>query len=336
MRTLTRTLLVAWPLTLVMSAACVTEAVGPDDGEEGTPSDELPADAPQLPVPVGPLADVAATSDTLTVMEPLATNFRPRVTDARGSWDLEARQCLIAGPFQCGGWYPWESFPTVSSTWSDEIPSQRFDATGDLIPMAFSGLGRILVFENGSAATPGLLRYIGSGTVGGDDYETRKDFLPLVLSETVYLRRDRYWVRQQLSSGVGEYLLVTGNTEASLSTTYSSGTSRTETEEFGRSVTATAGLSYGPLSASVSGTLSQSYSTTVEVREETSETFTRTVRGTPGKQTRFMVWALTERYTFTDANGDPFTDPNYELVLDEILYRHGVATALQATEFPLN
>lgn len=335
MRTFYRTLLVGWPLVLMLAAACSTPPVGPDV-EEGTPSDELPADAPALPVPAGPLADVAATSDTLTVIEPLATSFRPRVTNALGSWDLEARQCIVEILFNCSQWYPWEAFSTIWSTWSDEIPSQRFDATDDLIPMAFSELGRILLFENGSAARPKLLHYTGSGTAGGDDYETKKDFLPLVLSETVYLRRDRYWVRQQLSSGVGEYLLVTGNTEASLSTTYSSGTSRSETEGFGRSVTATAGLGYGPLSASVSATLSQSYSTTVEVREETSETFTRTVRGTPGKQTRFMVWALTERYTFTDANGEPFTDPSYELVLDEILYRHGVATALQATEFPLD
>jgi len=339
MTPLTRIRSIAWLFPLVMIAACGTDAVGPETGDNGTDSDPLPADAPQLPVPAGPLADVAASSDTLTVIQPLATDFHPRVLRVRGDWTLQARQCAFqAFPGVCAQWWPWETFAPVLDTWNDQIPPQRFSVTNDMIPMihkaALGGIGRILLFEDGATVTPAVVHLTGTGTVGGDDYETKKDLKPVTMTETVYLRRDRYWERQQLSSGVGDYLLVSGDTEASLSTTYSTGTSRTETEEFGRSVTATVGLSYGPLAASVSATLSESYSVSTEVREDKSETFTRTVRGSPGKQTRFMIWALTERYTFTDANGDPFTDPAYELIL-ETLYRRGVATALQATDFPL-
>ena len=82
------------------------------------------------------------------------------------------------------------------------------------------------------------------------------------------------------------------------------------------------------------GTLSQTFSTSVELSEDRSESFSRTVRGSPGKQTRFMVWILTERYTFTDEDGNSFTDPAYEFAPDD-LFRRGVATALQAADFPL-
>ena len=81
MRTLTRTLLVAWPLTLVMVAACSTEAVGPDGevgpdvgAEEGTRSDELPADAPQLPVPASPLAEAVVLSHHGPPQQPGSSN----------------------------------------------------------------------------------------------------------------------------------------------------------------------------------------------------------------------------------------------------------------------
>ena len=68
-------------------------------------------------------------------------------------------------------------------------------------------------------------------------------------------------------------------------------------------------------------------------RGATAGTVTTVVIGA-GHAGLAMSRRLTERYTFTDANGDPFTDASYELVL-ETLYRRGVATALQATEFPL-
>jgi hypothetical protein len=85
----------------------------------------------------------------------------------------------------------------------------------------------------------------------------------------------------------------------------------------------------------VSGTLSESYSVSVKINQESSETFSRTVHGSNGKQTRFMVWILVERYTFTDAAGEPLIHPAYEFTPLE-LNRSGVATALQATEFPLS
>jgi hypothetical protein len=129
-------------------------------------------------------------------------------------------------------------------------------------------------------------------------------------------------------------MVLTPNTAASISTTYTTGTSTTETESFGNTISVSGGVEIGALSASVSETLSETYSTSVTITESTSDTFERSVRGVEGKTTRFMIWSLVERYSFTDADGAPISDASYELVPDE-LYRHGVATALQAVEFPL-
>lgn len=305
----------ACTLMLTALAACDGGPTGPGGGS-GTGSDPLPAGAPTLPVPAGPLADVPGTSDTLTVITAVTADFFPRVNRARGDWNVEV--CL---PFQpC-----FSDDPT--DTWSDELPP-----TGG-IPVALQPvIGRILLVEEGIPEAPTQAAF--SSVLGFMTLTIEHDFQGPALAGTVHLRRDRYWERQALSSGVGEYLLLSGDTEATLETTYSSGTSTTQTEEFGQSLTAEVGLGIGPLSASLSGTLSETFSTSVEVREDRSESFSRTVRGSPGAQTRFMVWILTERYTFTDEDGVPFTDPAYDLVADT-LFRRGVATALQATDFPL-
>lgn len=341
-----RVLLITLCLGLLFSAACGSDnGVGPD-GDGGTGSDELPAGTPSPPIPSGPFADVPATSDTLTVVNALPTNFRPSVARLRGDWNKEVRACqyswtILPGP--CNSWWNWVA-ETETDSWNDELAPVTASYLGGTqvvtAPMAFSKLAsgfpgsvRMLLVEDGGAvANPSAFRRDGSGRGAEYDYETRRTIQPEALTNPVYVRRDRYWVRQQLSSTVGEYLVLTGDTEASLESSYTAGTQTTETEEFGRSVSVSGGLSYGPLSANVSATLSESYSTSVTIIEETTETFIRTVRGSPGKQTRFITWSLVERYTFTDSDGDPFTDPSYEFSLDT-LYRRGVATYLQATAF---
>jgi len=110
------------------------------------------------------------------------------------------------------------------------------------------------------------------------------------------------------------------------------GTSTTETETFAETVSASGGLDLGVLTANVSLALSQSFSTSVTIMEARTETFTKMVRGTAGKTVRFMAWESVERYTISDENGAPFSDPNLAVRTDT-LYRRGVATALQATEF---
>ena len=307
---------------LVSAAACgespTETGFDGGDGSEGTMSDTLPRGAPALPVPAGPFADVPATSDTLTVIRPLTSTFRPEVDRALGNWLLWLRTCTF---LSC---LPWQPAGTAAQTWSDELGS-----TFALEPPA---LRVMLIGEDGEPIDAPSVSFVRSFNV--ETYQRRWDFEGEALDE-VHIRRDRYWRWIPLSSGVGDYLIVTGSTDATLESTFTAGTSTTETEEFGRSLTVGATVGYGPLSASVSGTLSESYSVSVEIRRDSTETFSRTVHGSNGRQTRFMVWILMERYTFTDAAGEPLTHPSYEFTPHE-LNRSGVATALQATEFPLS
>jgi hypothetical protein len=311
-------------VALVAATACGESPTGtgldPDGGAEvvGTESDPLPQGAPALPVPAGPFADVPATSDTLTVIRPFSGAFRPEVDRAFGDWAFWQRLC---SPFT--GCLSWQPAGTADQSWSDELGSSF-----SLQPPA---LRILLVGEDGSpieAPTASLTRSPQASI------DLRWDFAGDGLDE-VYIRRDRYWRWIPLSFGVGDYLIVTGTTDATLESTFTAGTSTTETEEFGRSLTLGATVGYGPLSASVSGTLSESYSVSVKISQESSETFKRTVHGANGKQTRFMVWILMERYTFTDSVGEPLIHPSYEFTPHE-LHRSGAATALQATEFPMS
>jgi hypothetical protein len=332
-------ILVAAPLLL---AACGSPT-GPDDGNVGDPPSDtidtaepppppeppLPG-TPLLPVPSGPLVDAPPTSDTLTLIVPLATNYRPLVDRMRGIWTLRARECrAIAGAFSCG---IWTSRAVTAPAWSDALGTTRmglFDLPMTLSPPA----GRPLLVQGGTPVNP--VRVEVSSTVGGSlvRFDRIHQFVGEPLDQVVHLRRDRFWELLPISSGVGSYLLLTGDTQAELSTTYTSGTTTTETQTFGSTVTATAGLDLGPLSAGVSTALSESYSTSVSITESVSETFTRIARGSSGTTTRFMIWGLVERYTSTDENGEAIEHPDYEIVPDT-LYRRGVATALQATEFP--
>jgi hypothetical protein len=152
------------------------------------------------------------------------------------------------------------------------------------------------------------------------------------LNSAPNLRRDRFWVRRPLEGGVGNFLLLIGDTQGEITTTYTSGSSTTETEEFGRTVTASAGLDFGKLSLGVEVSISRTFSTSVTVSSESSESFTKTVFGEDGKIVQFQVWELVERYTITDPAGEPFTDPAFAFEPVEFHIR-GVAVALDATKF---
>ena len=229
----------------------------------------------------------------------------------------------------------------MPARWSDELPSldvnRCFQVTPDLDPVSIARPDpwqRFLLIQDGEIVMP------AGGSSGEETIseilfaraDCRLYWQTEALSEVPHLRRDRFWLRQTLEGGAGNFLLLIGDTQGEVSSTYTSGSSVTETEEFGRSVTASAGLDLGALTLGVQATLSESFSTTVEVSEETSETFTKTVWGEEGKVKHFQVWELVEVYTITDAEGRPFTDPNYEFVTSRITL-HGVAVSLVSTSF---
>ena len=333
-------LLIAASFAMLIALGCSdSTAPEPENGGGGDPY----TDVPKIPEPSTPGGETGALSDTVTVIGPLTTHYRPMVQSAWAGWGLRTRCCIdVFGNLQCTGWI---ILVGMQPTWSDQLPDLNVGGCADNypdpgpVPIARSDpWERFLLMEDGEIIEP-------ARGDSGEETIWQAGAYPIVESarcllswqtqqiETKpYLRRDRFWVRKQLEGGAGNFLLLIGDTQGEISTTYTSGSSTTETEEFGRSVTASAGLSLGALSLGISVMLSETFSTAVTVSEETSETFTKTVFGEDGKTVHFQVWELVEYYTITDANGVPFTDPNYNFELSDFHIR-GVGVALVATKF---
>ena len=92
------------------------------------------------------------------------------------------------------------------------------------------------------------------------------------------------------------------------------------------------GGSWSFFSASVSATLSQTFTTRVEVRADTTVSVTEELTGEPGVARVMTFWVLVDEYTITDAEGNPYSDPNY--VVAPLRFRdQGRITALLATDF---
>jgi hypothetical protein len=257
----------------------------------------------------------------LTKILPLNSLFKPTVTDVRGNW-VRVQYCGQSV----------ERHDAYDNTWSSMLPGRT-----DFGPL-LQKLERIALqndFGQRQSVEDRLTR--NNGTCGAGPLSFPRSLMTAVeapaLENAVYIRRDRHWELQQIKN-VGEYLLLDPNTQGEISSTYMQGVTNTQTEEFGEAITAQAGLGIGPLQASISGTLSRTFSNAVEVSTSEEQTFTKTVWGEPGKQIQFMVWELVEVYTLCDENGDSFVDPNYKMQLTP-LERRGAALKLQATQFDL-
>lgn len=307
---------------LALLAGCSESPSDPGGGDPGGDGGTGTfTDVPEIPQPATLGGDVPARSDIATRIEPLDGAFRPLVVDAQGRWQSRTR---------CGG---EERNPRNDFGWASAM-----HAVSEFREVARKVTNRRMVLLDGS----------GAATVPREDEFVREECMPfgpasdghyqefvgLELAADVHVRRDRHWELKPLEGAAGDYLLVYPNTEGEVSTSYTSGTTTSQTEEFGKSLTVTAGLSYSVLSASVSGTLSETFSSSVAVSETNSETFTKRVTGKDGKVVQFMVWELVEEYSITDADGEPLTDENY-VVTTSSMGRRGVAIALQSTEFDL-
>jgi hypothetical protein len=343
-------------VVMIFISGC-SDSTGPDNGNNNI----INEDVPKIPKPSHPGGETGAYSDTVTVISPLSTNYRPLITVMYLSEATsKSRGYLYITFMDQSRTSSWVSQDVQESIWSDQvefiIPNIYYANGGQipapplpiLSPVTFKGhlpWDRILLMENGEILPPqpgqGGINTIWTRVtdigIGNIQYQEKIQCqfgytAGESLSSVPSLRRDRFWVRRPLEGGVGNFLLLTGNTQGEIATSYTSGTSTTETETFGRSVTASAGLSFGGLSAGIEVTLSQSFSTSVTVSEESSVSFTKTVSGENGKIVHFQVWELVERYTITDSKGEPFTDPNYLFEPVELHIR-GVAVALEATTF---
>lgn len=129
------------------------------------------------------------------------------------------------------------------------------------------------------------------------------------LTNPVYMMRERFWERV-LVDGTKSVRVDEG---ASKSVTYTSttGTAYGYSWEFVESTNVTAQIMPFDVGASLEHTLSEAYGESVEVTEEVSESKEYTVTGLTGKTVIFSVWESVERYSFVDAEGKPYTDPNY-------------------------
>lgn len=131
------------------------------------------------------------------------------------------------------------------------------------------------------------------------------------LTNPVYLKRERFWERLDLD-GKKSVRLDPG---ASVAVTYTKteGTSSSESTTIAHTLNGELGGSAAGdmITGSLGYSLSHTFETTVEVTEEESTSVTRTITGMNGKTVIYSMWGSVERYTVVDANGNPYTDPNF-------------------------
>jgi Insecticidal Crystal Toxin, P42 len=126
-----------------------------------------------------------------------------------------------------------------------------------------------------------------------------------------YLHRERFWVATPWESGAFVER-TTGNETITLTSTYTAGCAKTETESFAWSLGASLGLEYSGLKASVEGSITKTFETSFTVTEQEERSISKTLQGEANMRTCFVLWVLVEQYSFVDQNGNPMTDPNYE------------------------
>ncbi|RKZ13492.1 hypothetical protein DRQ53_13235 [bacterium] len=321
-------------LCLLMLVACGSDSpTDPGDGGGGS----VFKDTPEIPRPSSPGGSIPLMSDVLTVVSGRSLQrFAPRVTDvpiATGMIRARAvNTCLWTVIEEVAGRQlsTWSGPVSVASVCGLNIMSTVIDRSA-LHPREHPVLRVAGVWQfNISRASrhPNIL------PTGSNGYVEMSLVAASVPDRDPHIRRDRFWRLHPIEGGVGDFLLLQGPVDGEVVTSQTTGTSRTDTETFGRSVTGEVSLGLGPLSASVSATLSESFETSLQIAEESTEEFKRTVRGEEGKYVQFVVWDLVEIYSITDADGEPFTADGWSFVDDKL--ERKVATALNATTFPAN
>ena len=326
---------------------------------------------PEIPRPVSLTDFGASKSEVQTEIRPLAGDFRPPIDEVTADWAIQAQR--LNGSFQgtqtpTTGACPaavWVG-PLASNQLANSIPHECAETWS----LGYSGSGRVpagtplvpdsiprrVLWLDGAATAASVGSFIetltrngtcsfripgpfGIGYLTQAGPCTQMDAVTYTLrwpqvTTPVYVRRDRWWERRPLLVDGSDAFILEGPVTRAVTFSYSSGSTNSSTQEFGRSITAEAGASFGGFSASVSATLSQTFSTAVEVRADTTVTVSEELSGEAGVARVMTFWVLVEKYSITDADGNPYGDDNYNIppvtFTDE-----GRITALLATDFPL-
>lgn len=291
---------------------------------------------PEIPALVDAQAEPPSRSETVTSAK-AASDYCPAVVNVRANISVDGRgkyESLSGGWIDCYG--DWRNGIYVGFEWLDQLPTAtaNFGSCGLLTSYTAHGLAlatssvpstqRVVLMENKTLleAPPRIGWETGYGP------SICRESIPLIgctsrvalklrysidgrpLTEQPHLRRDRFWVSVPWESG-NHVERMTGAGSITGSSSYTQGSSIAETESFAYTVGAEIGASGDVLSASVSASLTQTFSTTVTVSESETRSFARQLEGSEGKRTCFVLWVLYEQYSFTHEDGTPFTDPYY-------------------------
>lgn len=310
------------------------EGAGDGDGGTGGGEQGVSAQAPVVPpIPTpGALGEVP-DSEVMTSIQPWNT-FRPPLDRALCDWGVRTERCYyFPGDSEEDACPGFTSTPEVSGEYfSDEIPNGAYDA-----PLALPNPWgyRMALVEDGERLAP-------NGSVEVDEVLTDEsngvdlvlnaiyDYDCPALQTEPYMRWDRFWRVVELDSD-GPFLLIDGDVEGSMSATYTTGVSFSETTTFVYSTTTSVSVEFEGLGAAFEDAISEVYSSTITLSEETSHEFSQTVRGVAGATRQFMVWQLVDRLSVTDSEGEPLHDPSYEF--PPVLLEIPSAKALKVTDF---
>jgi hypothetical protein len=312
----------------MQDAALDEDAGAPPDA--GSTQDVAPV-VPPLPEPrvIGevPVSEVLTRIEAWDALQPI-------VHRARCDWSMSVQRCTYFddGDRGCG---EFVATPESSGTFfSDEIPADQYD-----LALAVDDLDRrLLLLEGGELVGP-------QGSFDREALRVNDPGVTLVanaryghscpaLETTPYMRLDRFW-EVVLLDGESPFLLLEGEVGGELSATYTIGVQVEETTGFAQTTTTTvsgeAGLDFFAVSAALEEAFTQTYELSVSVTMERSTTLSQTVQGKAGVTRQFMVWQLVDRFTVTDAAGEPLVDPSYDF--DPVVLEVRGAKALKATEF---
>jgi hypothetical protein len=299
-----------------------------DDNPTAPPAD-VPEDLGAMPpVPKPASLTSEAQSETVSVVKPLRVVYAPLVQNVLADWRIENRACTESfWIVTCDGWNTTD-FP---GTWMADLPAQwgyrpatpfklqLLDARGDKMQPA----------DYRHVATD--LAYRRCGFLGIDIcwYDAVWTATPRPLDMQPYLCRDRFWMV------AGRSQILPPGFSQEITTTVTRGVEKTECDEWAVAVTVEGQVQNGFASLKTAIEASYSSSVTKTVYEETSVETKYTPEPVPeGKQAVYQVWVLVDRYTITDRNRRPFTDPAYGFGACSRVHVQGVWEAHAITYFP--
>ncbi|HPF70105.1 MAG TPA: hypothetical protein PLQ13_05485 [Candidatus Krumholzibacteria bacterium] len=321
---------------LLLSALALALALAGCSSDDPTsPAPEPSTGMPRIPT----LADYGGNLDNIpdqsevivTGIEPWQGPFVPSITDMNTSYSYYLTVDVpLVGPVTLSGGTQtgWASSIFFLVSFHEDIFNR--DYVLDSSPYQAGPLRFVLARNGAPVTSPSPLGTVGwaddgdgtssyawtvnsrvwGGITEGFTSERRpleirvsQEGIP-TLAEAPYLKRELYW---QLSNINGDpYKIIDPGYHFGQSTTYTTGVSETESYEFFWSLTTSVSGGYGPVSASVSASVGETFGTSVTVSEQTSVTVTEDITAPAGKTIMASRWQLMERYTVCTADGAPF------------------------------